>query len=88
MSKKSNKSKKKINDFPKSEKIFNFFNLKHLKRKKNDKKNAMILVLPIEEISLRPKLQFTPFQNPGGYSERYRRKDGQTDEGWKSLCLI
>ena len=45
------------------------------------KKKNLLLVLPIEEISLSPELfSPSPFQNPvgGGYRERYERsKDGQ-----------
>ena len=50
------------------------------------KKNAIPLVLLIEEISLRPELSSPPrFRIQGGYPERY----GRTNEaGRKSLCLI
>ena len=45
------------------------------------KKNAILLVLPIEEISLRPKLSSPPrFRIQWGSHERYERK--------KSSCLI
>ena len=48
------------------------------------KKNAFPLVLPIEEIILRPELSSPPsFRIQGGYRERY----GRTDER-KSSCLI
>ena len=48
-------------------------------------KNAILLVLPIEEISLHSDLFSPPyFRFQWGSPER----DGQTDEGRKSLCLI
>ena len=45
------------------------------------KKNAILLVLPIEEISLRPEL-YSPhcFRIQGGYPER-DGGGGRTDEG-------
>ena len=49
-----------------------------------EEKSAILLVLPIEEISLWPELSSPPrFRFQGGYPER----DGQTEDGPKSLCL-
>ena len=43
-------------------------------------KNANLLVLPIEEISIRPELSSPPrFRVQGGWSERERRTDGQME---------
>ena len=53
--------------------------------KKKEEKNAIPLVLPIEEISLRPELSSPPrFRIQEGWSER----DGGRTDGRKSLCLI
>ena len=44
------------------------------------KKNAIPLVLPIEEISLQPELSSLPrFRIQGGYPERDTRKDERTE---------
>ena len=52
------------------------------------KKNAILLVLPIEEISLRPELSSSPrFRIQGGWSERDTPTNERTD-GRKSSCLI
>ena len=65
-----------------SPKITIFFYLKIWK--KNYKKNAIFLVLPIEAISLWPELSSPPrFRIQGGVPWSLRTKDGQ-----KSFCLI
>ena len=47
-----------------------------------EKKNGIPLVLPIEEISLRPELSSPArFRIQGGSPERDGRTDGRTDEG-------
>ena len=54
------------------------------------KKNAILLVLPIEEISLRPELSSPArFRIQGGYPERDGRLEGQItkDKGRKFLFL-
>ena len=49
------------------------------------KKNPILLVLPFEEISIRPELSSPPcFRIEGGSPERDKRTDGRR----KSLCLI
>ena len=46
------------------------------------KKNAILLVLPIEEISLQPELSSPPcFRIQGGWSERDERTDGGRTDG-------
>ena len=43
-------------------------------------KNALLLVLPIEEISLRPELSSPScFRIQGGYRERHTQKNGRTE---------
>ena len=65
-SEKMSKNPKKSLFFKKSENFENIF----FCRKKTTK-NAIILVLPIEEISLRPELSSPPrFRIQGGYPER------------------
>ena len=58
----------------KSQKIFKkktFFQKKKKKKRKKTGKNAILLVLPIEEISLRPELSSPPrFRIQGGYPKR------------------
>ena len=79
---------KKSKNLEKSRKISkNHFFSKNLKIQKilffAEKKNAIPLVLPIEEIGLRPELS-TPFQNPGGWSER----DGGQTDGQRTEILV
>ena len=51
------------------------------------KKNAILLVLPIEDISLQPELSSPPrFRIQGGYPERDEGR--RTKDGRKSSCLI
>ena len=84
---------KKSENLKKSRKISknHFFskNLKILKifffRRKKNKKNAIILVLPNEEIILRPELSSPPrFRIQGGYPERY----GRTKDGGRTEILV
>ena len=48
-------------------------------------KNAVILVLPIEKISLQPELSSPPrFRREGGYPERY----GRTEDGGRRTEIL
>ena len=72
---KISKNLKKSHFFKKSE---NFENIFFLPKKK--KKYAIILVLPIEEISLRPELSTPPrFRIQGGSPERDGRRTEQQE---------
>ena len=52
-------------------------------------KNAILLVLPIEEISLRPELSSPPrFRIQGGYSERDTGVEGEEVAGLYVPFLI
>ena len=63
-----------------SQKISKFRNYFVSRRKKEKKMNAIILVLPNEEISLRPELSSPPrFRIQGGYPERYTRTHEHTN---------
>ena len=65
---------KKSRNMKKSEKITFFKQSENFEEKKNilqKEKNAILLVKPIEEISLRPELSTPPrFRIQGGYPER------------------
>ena len=79
---------KKSKNLKKSQKITFFLNNFFFEKKYKlpEKKNAIPLVLPIEEISLRPELSSPPrfrIQGPP-LSVTHER----TDEGCKSMCLI
>ena len=93
--KKNEKDWKMSKNFKKSDNLKQFQKIqknhifsKNLKILKNfffaeKKKNAILLVLPNEEISLRPELSSPPrFRIQGGYPERQDgRTDGRTNEG-------
>ena len=65
-------------------KNLNFLNLFFAEKK--TKKNAILLVLPSDEISVQPELSSPPcYRIQGGSSERDARR---TNEGRKSSCLI
>ena len=57
-------------------------------KKSESLKNAILLVLPIEDISLRPELSSPPrFRIQGRYPERYGRTEGQTD-GRRTAIIV
>ena len=80
--------KKKKNIIQKKSKLHHKMskNLKSQKSQKNhlfqNKKNAILLVLPNEEISLRPELSRPPrFRIQGGWSERYGGRMNELTNG-------
>ena len=73
---------KKSENLEKSQKIWKFWRRKNVSPKKEEEKNAIPLVLPIEEISLRPELSSPArFRIQGGSPERDGAGRRTKDEG-------